>query len=141
MKIQVKKFHPTAVIPTYGSDGAAGADLYALHDVVVYEGEAPKKIRVGVGFAIPPGYEGEIRVRSSLAAKGMAVAQGTIDSDYRGEVSVVASMLPGASNLLIRKGERCAQIVFSPCVQAKLEETHELPETARGEKGWGSTGL
>jgi len=137
--MKVKRFHSDAILPTYGSPGAAGADLYALEEYRLEEGR-PMKLRVGVGFEIPPGYEGEIRVRSSLAAKGMAVAQGTIDSDYRGEVSVVANLIPGSWPLTLKKGDRIAQIVFSPCEQAEFVEVEELATTERGDGGFGSNG-
>ena len=141
--IAVKKLDEKAVLPTYGSVAAAGADLYALADgdVVIAPGET-KFIRTGLAMEIPEGYAGLIYARSGLACKrGLAPANkvGVVDSDYRGEVMVA---LHNHSNTeqKIAPLERIAQLVVAPFLKASFEEAAELNDTVRGEGGFGSTG-
>ncbi|MEM6649532.1 MAG: dUTP diphosphatase [Pseudomonadota bacterium] len=132
-------------LPSYETAGAAGADLRAA----LPEGEvvtlAPKErtlIPTGLKMAIPEGYEVQIRPRSGLAAKhGITVANapGTIDWDYRGEVKVILINL-GQDDFTITRGERVAQMVIAPVTQCQFNEVDTLPNTARGEGGFGSTG-
>lgn len=152
--VPVKKLHPDAVLPSYQSDGAAGMDLCAIEDCRilpysrhVFDGitcfGAPKLIGTGIAFAIPPGFEGQIRPRSGLAAKhGITVlnSPGTIDSDYRGEVKVLLINL-GSEPYVIKRGDRIAQIVFAPVARAGLQQVDDLDATARGVGGFGSTGV
>ena len=142
-KIAVKKLDERAVLPTYGSEFAAGADLYAVTDgeVTFAPGET-KLIRTGLAMEIPEGYAGLIYARSGLASKrGLAPANkvGVVDSDYRGEVMVA---LHNHSNVeqKIAAGERIAQLVVAPFLKASFEEADELGDTVRGEGGFGSTG-
>lgn len=132
--------------PAYGSEGAAGLDLCAAvpddHPMKLVPG-AWAAIPTGIVLAIPPGYEGQIRPRSGLAlGKAITVlnAPGTIDSDYRGEVRVLL-INHSKEPFVITRGLRIAQIVFAPVIRATLAERAELPATARGEGGFGSTGL
>lgn len=142
-KIAVKKLDERAVLPTYGSEFAAGADLYALTDeeLVFAPGET-KFVRTGLAMEIPEGYAGLIYARSGLACKrGLAPANkvGVVDSDYRGEVMVA---LHNHSNVEQRVApmERIAQLVVAPFLKAEFEEAEELCSTVRGEGGFGSTG-
>ena len=142
-KIAVKKLDEKAVLPTYGSVAAAGADLYALADgdVTIAPGET-KFIRTGLAMEIPEGYAGLIYARSGLACKrGLAPANkvGVIDSDYRGEV-MVALHNHSAISQTVTAGERIAQLVVTPFLKAEFLETEELTDTVRGEGGFGSTG-
>jgi len=132
-------------IPQPASGGAAGMDLAAAIDatqnVVIRPGE---RSLVGAGFAveIPTGFEGQVRPRSGLAVKhGVTVlnSPGTIDSDYRGEIGVVLINL-GTEPFVIRRGERIAQLVIAPLAAVHVEEVASVGGTARGEKGFGSTG-
>ena len=130
-------------LPTYASAGAAGWDLRAAveRQLVIAPGERAL-VPTGVAVAIPEGYEGQVRMRSGLAARhGLAAlnAPGTIDSDYRGEVGVVLANL-GHAPFEIRRGERIAQLIVLPVVQAELIEVPQVSITARGEGGFGSTG-
>ena len=142
--IAVKKLDERAVLPTYGSEYAAGADLYALTNgetVHIAAGET-KMIHTGLAVEIPEGYAGLIYARSGIATKrGLAPANkvGVIDSDYRGEVMV---SLHNHSNeeQEIADGERIAQLVIAPFLSAEFCETEELSDTVRGEGGFGSTG-
>jgi dUTP pyrophosphatase len=141
--IAVKKLDERAVLPTYGSEFAAGADLYALTDgeVVFAPGET-KFIRTGLAMEIPVGYAGLIYARSGLACKrGLAPANkvGVVDSDYRGEV-MVALHNHSAVEQKIACGERIAQLVVAPFLKADFTEAVALDETVRGEGGFGSTG-
>jgi len=132
-------------LPAYQSARAAGLDLLAA----VLEGAplvlAPGKhamVPTGLAIALPEGYEAQVRPRSGLAAKhGVTVlnAPGTIDADYRGEISVIL-INHGAEPFAIRRGERIAQMVIAPVVQARLNPVDSLPDTGRGSGGFGSTG-
>ena len=135
MKIAIRRLTPTATLPTYATDGAAGMDLYADADASI--GSAPWLVSTGIALAIPPGYEAQVRPRSGLSKEGVTVALGTIDSDYRGEVMVVMS---STRHRHITPGHRIAQLVIAPVVRAELVEVDSLDETARGAGGFGSTG-
>ncbi len=142
-KIAVKKLHKDAVLPTYGSEFSAGADLYALceEELTFAPGET-KLVHTGLAMEIPEGYAGLIYARSGLASKrGLAPANkvGVVDADYRGEV-MVALHNHSAIEQKIAAGERIAQLVVAPFLKAEFLETDELSETVRGVGGFGSTG-
>jgi dUTP pyrophosphatase len=131
-------------LPLYATPGAAGADLHAAVDepVTVRMGEV-KAIRTGIMLAIPSGFEGQVRPRSGLALKaGLTLVNtpGTIDSDYRGEISVLVTCVT-MKPCIIKRGDRIAQIIFAPVARAEFAEISELPQTARGERGFGHTGV
>lgn len=130
-------------MPSYQTPGAAGMDLHAaLAEPVVIPPRGRAMIPTGLSFAIPHGWEGQVRPRSGLAAKqGVTVlnAPGTIDSDYRGEVGVVL-VNHGAEPVTIAPKDRIAQIVFARYEVAAIEEVTELDATGRGAGGYGSTG-
>lgn len=135
------KLAPGAQAPQYKSDGAAGADLYAYlpgGSVPLFGGES-RVIPTGVHLELPPGYEAQVRPRSGLARAGVTAVLGTVDSDYRGEIGVLLTVARGAS-VTIHHGDRIAQLVVSPVARVSFQAVEELGETARGEKGWGSTG-
>ena len=142
-EISVKKVRPQAILPTYGSAGAAGADLYACLDapVTIAAGESVF-IPTGLAMEIPVGYAGLIYARSSLGAKrGLAPANkvGVIDSDYRGEF-MVALHNHGQVAQTVAHGERIAQLLVTPVVTPGFAEAEELSDTVRGSGGFGSTG-
>ena len=143
-KIAVKKLHPNAVVPTYGSDFAAGADLYAcLEETVTIAPGETKLIHTGLAMAIPEGLAGLIYARSGLASKrGLAPANkvGVVDSDYRGEV-MVALHNHGSVAQTVEHGERIAQLVLAPVITAQFNVVDELDDTVRGAGGFGSTGM
>ena len=130
-------------LPRYASDGAAGCDLHAAVGEPLTLGPGERAaVPTGIAVAIPAGFEGQVRARSGLALRhGIACvnAPGTIDSDYRGEVKVILGNL-GAEAFEIRRGDRIAQIVFSPVARAELQVVEELPGSGRGSGGFGSTG-
>lgn len=141
--IRVKKLRPNAILPTYGSNGAAGADLYACLDAAI--DIAPGEtvwVPTGLAMEIPQGCAGLIYARSSMGTKrGLAPANkvGVIDSDYRGEIQVVLLNHSG-QNQSIAPGERIAQIIITPVVIPSYTEAEELSDTTRGTGGFGSTG-
>ena len=141
--MRVKKVRPNALIPTYGSAEAAGADLYACLDAdVVIEPGKTVFVPTGIAMAVPSGYAGLIYARSSMGAKrGLAPANkvGVIDSDYRGEV-MVALHNHGTEVQTFCHGERVAQLLVTAVLAPAFEETDELDETVRGDGGFGSTG-
>ena len=144
--LQIVRVRPSAVIPRYATEGAAGLDLSADLDApVVLEPLGRARIPTGLVIALPPGYEGQVRPRSGLAAKhGITVlnAPGTIDEDYRGELAVLLVNLSNAS-FTISHGERIAQLIVAPVSQVAVEVREslaELGETVRGAGGFGSTG-
>ncbi len=143
MKVRIKKLNERAVIPTYGSAGSAGGDLYSAeeNDITVAPGQTAF-IGTGLAVEIPQGLVGLVYARSGLACKkGLAPANkvGVIDSDYRGEIKV-ALYNHGKEPQTVAKGERIAQLVIAPFVFAEYEETDDLSDTVRGEGGFGSTG-
>lgn len=141
--IRVKKLHPNATLPTYGSAEAAGADLYAcLDDAVTIQPGEVYWVPTGIALEVPRGCAGLVYARSSLGAKrGLAPANkvGVVDSDYRGEIKVV---LLNHSNQpqTLQPGERVAQFVITPVLTPAYEEVEELTDTTRGTGGFGSTG-
>ena len=142
-KIQIKKLSNSVSIPKYETSGSSGMDVAAHieNNIIINPGE---KALVSTGFsvAIPKGYEIQIRPRSGLAAKKNITVlntPGTIDADYRGEIKVILINL-GKEKFVVENGERIAQMVVCPVVQANLEEVKELSGTKRGSSGFGSTG-
>lgn len=143
MKVPFIKLHPDAVMPTYGSRHAAGADLYALAEAEILI-PAGKTVFVSTGIAmeIPEGFVGLVFARSSMGAKrNLAPANkvGVIDSDYRGEIKVVLHN-HGDTDQVVMPGERIAQLAIVPYLMAEFEECTSLSDTERGEGGFGSTG-
>ncbi len=128
-------------LPNYASEGAAGMDVLAAEDVTLEAG-ARHGVATGLAFAIPYGFEIQVRPRSGLALKhGITVANapGTVDSDYRGEVRVIL-INHGDAAFEVKRGDRIAQLVLAPVTRASWLPVDELDETARGEGGFGSTG-
>lgn len=141
--VKIKKLSENAIIPTYGSEYSAGADLYACLDseVVIDAGET-YVVKTGIAMEIPEGYAGLIYARSGLATKrGLAPANktGVVDSDYRGEI-MVALYNHSKEAQSIAPGERIAQLVITPFLTADFMEAEELTDTQRGSGGFGSTG-
>lgn len=143
MKVNIKKFNEKATVPTYGSEYAAGADLYACLDGdVTVPAHATVVIPTGIALELPVGYAGLIYARSGLATKkGLAPANkvGVVDCDYRGEVKV-ALHNHGETAQTVAAGERIAQLVITPYVTAQFVLADELSQTVRGAGGFGSTG-
>lgn len=143
IKVEVKRLPHSAglPLPAYATEGAAGMDVVSAESVTLAPG-ARHAVATGLALAIPAGYEVQVRPRSGLALKhGITVPNtpGTIDSDYRGELKVILINL-GSEPFVIQRGDRVAQLVLAPVVQAAWDEVGELDATERGEGGFGSTG-
>jgi dUTP pyrophosphatase len=141
MNLKVKKLHKVAKLPMYATKGAAGFDFYALADIEVWPGEI-ELVRTGLAFEIPEGFEIQIRPRSGMTLNTplrVANAPGTVDSDFRGEVFIMVQNM-GSESYVIAKGERIAQGVLVPVLQAKFIQTKQVKKTKRGKGALGSTG-
>lgn len=143
MKVCIKKVSEKAVMPTYGSEFSAGADLYAcLEEAVTIKAGETYMIPTGLAMEIPEGYVGLVYARSGLALKrGLAPANkvGVVDADYRGEV-FIALHNHSQNTAVVEPLERIAQLVIAPFLKVEYEETEELSNTVRGMGGFGSTG-
>lgn len=143
VEVLFAKLDENAEAPTQGTKSAAGWDLRALEKTTVSKGNSTK-IRTGLAVAIPDGWEGQIRSRSSLGSKGMIMPNGvgTIDSDYRGELMVLATWIGEGDSIVLEKGERIAQLLIAPVPVTSFTEVsfENLSKTERGEGGFGSSG-
>ena len=142
-KILIKKLDTTVELPAYKTDGASGMDLMAfIKEPITLKPNSSCLVPTGLSVAFSKDFEIQIRPRSGLAAKnsiGILNTPGTIDSDYRGELKVIL-FNHGNNDFLINNKDRIAQMILTPVVKMDLEETDNLPETIRGEGGFGSTG-
>jgi len=142
LRVKIKRLTPTAKLPAYQTDGAAGMDLYADSDATVWPG-GRAMVHTGIAASIPFGFEGQVRPRSGLAKNfGVTVgnAPGTIDSDFRSEIQVLVQN-HGQDCWRCAAGDRIAQLVIAPVSRAELQEVDALDETARGAGGFGHTGI
>ena len=142
-KVLIKKLDPAVKLPVYKTNGASGMDLIAfINKPINIKPKTSSLVPTGLSVAFSKDYEIQIRPRSGLAAKNnisVLNAPGTIDSDYRGEIKVILYN-HGNNDFAINNGDRIAQMILAPVVKMELEETSNLPETIRGEGGFGSTG-
>ena len=143
VKVLIKKLFPEVQLPSYKTSGASGMDLMAfIKSSITIKPKTSCLIPTGLSVAFSEDYEIQIRPRSGLAAKNnisVLNTPGTIDSDYRGEIKVIIYN-HGNKDFLVNNGDRIAQMILTPVVKMELEETNDLPETIRGEGGFGSTG-
>ena len=155
-EVLIKKLHPDAIIPEYKHDGDAGFDFYSLEDYKIRPGELIK-MKTGLAISFSDDYELQIRLRSGVATNVPLIipnAPCTIDSNYRGEIiiplrnieqmeyqynSLLGGLYSENSPIIIKKGDRIAQGILSPVIKAIFKEVDELPESNRGENGFGST--
>ena len=166
MKLEFKRLRPTATVPTYAHEGDAGFDIYASEDTIIYPGESAM-VPTALSVALPDGYELQVRNRSGITSRTkLRVQLGTVDAGYRGEIHIMVDNLeyyvPGladgivytidkhdnllnigetypAGTYLVRAGDRIAQGVINRIERVRFEEVAELPESVRGEGGFGST--
>jgi len=124
--------------PAYQTAGASGIDLCAAVTMTIYSG-CTARVPLGIAVEIPQGFEGQLRPRSSMNARAILGHFGTIDSDYRGEISAILTNV-GFNELEINQGDRIAQLVIAPVERVELVRVEQLSETARGGGGFGSTG-
>ena len=143
VKVLIKKLNPSVQLPEYKTKGASGMDLVAfLKNPVNVKSKTSSLIPTGISVAFSEKYEIQIRPRSGLALKNnisVLNTPGTIDSDYRGEIKVII-FNHGEKDFIINNGDRIAQMILTPVIKMELEEIDNLPETIRGEGGFGSTG-
>tara|TARA_Y200000002_G_C22629761_1_gene641955 strand:+ start:65 stop:502 length:438 start_codon:yes stop_codon:yes gene_type:complete len=143
VKVLIKRLDPSVKLPEYKTNGASGMDLTAFIDKPInIRSKTSSLIPTGLSVAFIQNYEIQIRPRSGLAVKNNITVlntPGTIDSDYRGEIKVIIYN-HGNDDFIINNGDRIAQMVLSPVIKMELEEVNDLPETLRGEGGFGSTG-
>ena len=143
VKVLVKKLSPEVQLPSYKTLGASGMDLMAfIKEPITLKPNSSCLVPTGISVAFSSDFEIQIRPRSGLAAKNnisVLNTPGTIDSDYRGEIKVIL-FNHGNSDFLINNKDRIAQMILTPVIKMDLEETENLPETIRGEGGFGSTG-
>jgi dUTP pyrophosphatase len=143
MLLEIKRLDPDLPLPSYAHEGDAGLDLYSAQDVTL-EPLQRALVSTGIAVAIPEGYAGFVQPRSGLAIKrGLSLvnAPGLIDSHYRGELKVIAINLDPATAIEIARGDKVAQLVIQAVASVTLHEVAQLAETARGEGGFGSTGV
>ena len=142
-KVLIKKLDPAVKLPIYKTSGASGMDIMAfINEPINLRSKSSSLIPTGLCVAFSEDYEIQIRPRSGLAAKNnisVLNTPGTIDSDYRGEIKIIL-FNHSNDNFTINKNDRVAQMVLTPIIKMELEETNELPESIRGEGGFGSTG-
>ena len=142
-KILIKRLNKNLPLPKYETAGSSGLDIYAdIDDDQILKPGEHRVVPTGIALTVPKGYEIQVRPRSGLAAKnGISIVNspGTIDADYRGEIKIIL-FNHGNKNFMINNKDRIAQMVLTPIIKMELEETNELPESIRGEGGFGSTG-
>ena len=143
VRVLIKRLSPSVQLPSYKTNGASGMDLMAfIEQPIKLEPGKSCLVPTGLSVAFPEEYEIQIRPRSGLAAKNNITVlntPGTIDSDYRGELKIIL-FNHGNENFQINNSDRIAQMILTPIIKMELQETDELPDTVRGEGGFGSTG-
>jgi dUTP pyrophosphatase len=142
MECRFKKTRWDAIVPRYARDGDSGMDLSALDPVTLFDGD-PVLIDTGIAIELPPGYEAQVRPRSSMTRSGVVCGFGTVDNGYRGNICAVLTYrmrtgTPGTYE--VKRGDRVAQLVIAPVARVELVEAEDLSATARGEGGFGSSG-
>ena len=143
VKVLIKRLSPEVELPSYKTQGASGVDLMAyIRSTIIIKPKTSCLIPTGLSVAFSEDYEIQIRPRSGLAAKSnisVLNTPGTIDSDYRGEIKVIIYN-HGNEDFIVNKNDRIAQMILTPVLKIEFEEAEELPETVRGDGGFGSTG-
>lgn len=140
IELRVRRLHPAARMPERSSSEATGLDLHACLVEPLELTQTPRMVPCGIAVEFPYGFDVQVRPRSGLSAKGVAVAFGTIDADYRGELLVTMWTFGGLATYRLEHDDRIAQLVVAPLAQAAVVEVAELSATPRGDGGHGSTG-
>lgn len=141
VKLGVKKLDPNAKLPTKAYPTDSGYDLYSAECQII-DAQETRRIKTGISFQIPEGYEVQIRSKSGMALNGLVVANspGSVDNSYTGEIIIILRNNNVSEAQKIQKGQKIAQAVLAPVVKSEIEEIEELPETERGSNGFGSSG-
>ena len=140
MELRIRKLRAESRIPQRATEDATGFDLYACLDAPLLLARTPQMVPTGVAIEFPRGYDAQVRPRSGLSLKGVGVAFGTADADYRGELFVTMWTFGAAESYELHDGDRIAQLDFAALAPVVVTEVTELSSTARGEGGHGSTG-
>lgn len=140
MELLIRKLRPGARVPVRATDGATGFDLHACLDAPLRLTRAPQLVPTGIALEFPRGFDAQVRPRSGLSSKGVGVAFGTVDADYRGELLVTMWTFGNAETYELRHDDRIAQLVVVALTPVDVVEVSELSETPRGDGGHGSTG-
>ena len=140
MTLRVLRLRDGARLPVRSTPSATGFDLHACLDAPLTLGPSPQLVPTGIAIEFPPGFDVQVRPRSGLSAKGVGVAFGTIDADYRGEVLVTMWTFGGLGSYELQPGDRIAQLVVARLAPVEVVEALELSPTPRGDGGHGSTG-
>jgi dUTP pyrophosphatase len=140
VEIRLKRLRPQATLPVRSSPAATGFDLHACLDVPLDLAPRPQLVPTGLAIEFPAGWDVQIRPRSGLSLKGVGVAFGTIDADYRGELLVTMWTFGGLESYTLQQGDRIAQLVIARAAVAMFTEVADLAPSSRGEGGHGSTG-
>lgn len=138
--LRVQRLRPDARLPERATPASTGYDLYACLDGELTIGQEPALVPTGIAIEAPPGYDVQVRPRSGLSSKGVQVAFGTIDSDYRGEILVTMYVLPYREPHVVRPGDRIAQLIVSRAAELTIEEAEALSASPARRGGHGSTG-
>lgn len=142
ISLKVHRLQPEAQLPVRATEDASGLDLHAcLPGGAVTLGVDPVRVPTGIAIECPAGYDAQVRPRSGLSLKGVGVALGTIDADYRGEVLVTMWVFGSRAQHVVRHGDRIAQLVVAPLAELPVVEVEELTPSSRGASGHGSTGV
>ena len=140
IEIRLKRLRPHATVPVRSSPAATGFDLHACLDASLDLVSRPQLVPTGLAIEFPTGWDVQIRPRSGLSLKGVGVAFGTIDADYRGELLVTMWTFGGLESYTLQQGDRIAQLVIARVAVATFTEVADLSQSTRGEGGHGSTG-
>jgi dUTP pyrophosphatase len=140
IELCVRRLNPQARLPKRSTAQATGLDLYACLSEPIQLTQVPRMIPCGIAIEFPYGFDVQVRPRSGLSAKGVGVALGTIDADYRGELLVTMWTFGALEQYELHNGDRIAQLVIAPLAEAAVVEVADLSSTARGDGGHGSTG-
>jgi dUTP pyrophosphatase len=140
MELLIRKLRPGARVPVRATDGATGFDLHACLDAPLRLTRAPQLVPTGIALEFPRGFDAQVRPRSGLSSKGVGVAFGTVDADYRGQLLVTMWTFGDAETYELRHDDRIAQLVVVALTPVDVVEVSELSETPRGDGGHGSTG-
>ena len=140
MELLIQRLRADAKLPARATEGATGFDLYACLDAPLSLTPSPQMVPTGVAIAFPRGFDAQVRPRSGLSSRGVGVAFGTVDADYRGELLVTMWTFGDTATYQLRHHDRIAQLVFAVLAQVDVVETAALSATPRGDGGHGSTG-
>jgi len=140
MQLLIRKLRPEARLPARATEGATGFDLYACLEAPLRLSRAPRTVPTGIAIEVPRGFDAQVRPRSGLSSKGIGVAFGTVDADYRGELLVTMWTFGDAESYELRHHDRIAQLVIAALAPVEVVEVSDLSASARGDGGHGSTG-